>query len=161
MDRGWLEERLKTPFSRESRVRVPEHPTAAQLEDIVDGLNWSGEGRTPGLVFRRATGLTIAASGFWFKLGLLLFDSGDYREALESFGRTAALETSGVTAFASRVWQGHMHDLLGDRTAALSSYKEALKLDPGMAMTHSQWGMTIDRAWVEDRLTVPFSWKKR
>jgi len=161
IDRGWLEERLKTPFSRESRVRLPEHPTAAQLQDIVDGLNWSGEGETPGLVFRKTPGLTIADAGFWFKLGLLLFDSGDYREALESFGRTAALETSGVTAFASRVWQGHMHDLLGNRTAALACYKEALKLDPGMPMTHSQWGMTIDRAWVEDRLTTPFTWKKR
>ncbi len=161
IDRGWLEERLKTPFSRESRVRVPEQPTAAQLEDIVDGLNWSGEGDTPGLVFRKTSGLTIADAGFWFKLGLLLFDSGAYQEALESFGRTAALETSGVTAFASRVWQGQMHDLLGDRTAALACYKEALKLDPGTPMTHSQWGMTIDRAWVEDRLTTPFTWKKR
>lgn len=161
IDRGWLEERLKTPFSRESRVRVPEHPTAAQLVDIVDGLNWSGEGETPGLVFRKTSGLTIADAGFWFKLGLLLFDSGDDREALESFGRTAAVETSGVTAFASRVWQGHMHDLLGDRAAALACYKEALKLDPGMPMTHSQWGMTIDRAWVEDRLATPFTWKKR
>ena len=160
MDPGWLEERLKTPFSRESRVRVPEHATAAQLEDIVDGLNWSGEGDTPGLIFRRTSGLTIAASGFWFKLGLLLFDSGGYREALESFDRTAALETSGVTAFASRVWQGHMHDLLGDRAAALACYKEALKLDPGIPMQHGQWGMTIDRAWVEDRLATPFTWKQ-
>jgi tetratricopeptide (TPR) repeat protein len=161
MDRAWLEERLKTPFSRESRVRVPEHPTAAELEAIVDGLNWSREGETPRLIFRRTPGLTIADAGFWFKLGLLLFDSGDYREALESFGRTAALEKAGVTAFASRVWQGHMNDLLGNRTAALACYKEALKLDPGTPMQHSQWGMTIDRAWVEDRLTSPFTWKKR
>lgn len=161
IDRGWLEERLKTPFSWESRVRVPEHATAAQLEDIVDGLNWSGEGRTPGLVFRRTSGLTIADARFWFKLGLLLFDSGDYREALESFNRTSMLVSGGVTAFASRVWQGHMHDLLGDRAAALACYKEALKLDPGMPMTHSQWGMTIDRAWVEDRLAVPFTWKRK
>jgi tetratricopeptide (TPR) repeat protein len=161
MDRAWLEERLKTPFTRESRVRVPEHPTAAELEAIVDGLNWSREGKTPRLIFRRTPGLTIADAGFWFKLGLLLFDSGDYREALESFGRTAALEKAGVTAFASRVWQGHMNDLLGNRTAALACYKEALKLDPGTPMQHSQWGMTIDRAWVEDRLTSPFTWKKR
>jgi hypothetical protein len=65
-----------------------------------------------------------------------------------------------VTAFAARVWQGHMNDLLGNRAAALESYREAIKLDPGTAMTHSQWGMTIDRAWVEDRLASPFTGKK-
>ena len=157
MDRAWLEERLKTPFTRESRVRVPEHPTAAQLTEFVDGLNWSGEGETPLAVFRKTAGLTIADPGFWFKLGLLLYDSGRYREALESFTKTAALETAGVTAFAARVWQGHMNDLLGNREAALARYREALKLDPGVPMQHSQWGMTIDRAWVEECLGVPFT----
>lgn len=161
MDRAWLEERLKTPYTRQSQVRVPERPTAAQLADIVDGLNWSGEGRTPLLVFRKTPGLTITDSGFWFKLGLLLFDSGDYREALESFGKTAALEKTGVTAFAARVWQGQMNDLLGNRAAAVVLYKEALTLDPGMPMQHSQWGMIIDRAWVEEHIASPFTWKKR
>ena len=50
-----------------------------------------------------------------------------------------------------------MHDLLGDREAALACYKDALKIDPGTAMKHSQWGMTIDRAWVETRLVTPFT----
>jgi tetratricopeptide (TPR) repeat protein len=161
MNRAWLEERLKTPYTRQSQLRVPERPTAAQLADIVDGLNWSGEGRTPLLVFRKTPGLTITDSGFWFKLGLLLFDSGDYGEALESFGKTAALEKTGVTAFAARVWQGQMNDLLGNRAAALALYKEALTLDPGMPMQHSQWGMVIDRAWVEERIASPFTWRKK
>jgi len=161
MDRAWLEERLRTPFTRETRVRLPEHPTAAQLVDFVEGLNWSGEGGTPLDVYRKAAGLTIGDSGFWFKLGLLLFDSGRYREALGSFTKTAGLETAGVTAFAARVWQGHMNDLLGNRVAAIACYKEALKLDPGVPMQHSQWGMTIDRNWVEERLSAPFTWTKR
>ena len=161
MDRAWLEERLKTPFSRESRARVPEHPTPAQLAAFVDGLNWTGEGETPLIVFRKTAGLTIPDSGFWFKLGLLLFDSGRYREALESFTKTAVFETTGVTAFAAHVWEGHMNDLLGNRQMALACYREALKLDPGVPMQHSQWGMTIDRAWVEERLTTPFTWTKR
>jgi tetratricopeptide (TPR) repeat protein len=161
MDRTWLEARLKTPFIRESRVRVPEHPTAAQLTEFVDSLNWSGEGETPLIVFRKTAGLAIAESGFWFKLGLLLFDNGHFREALESFTKTTALETTGVTAFAARVWQGHMNDLLGNRVAALAHYREALRLDPGVPMQHSQWGMTIDRNWVEERLSAPFTWTKR
>jgi tetratricopeptide (TPR) repeat protein len=161
MNRAWLEERLKTPYARASRTAVPEHPTAAQLIEFVDGLDWSGEGETPLRVFQKTPGLVIADSDFWFKLGLLLYDGGYYREGLEGFTRTAALEKTGVTAFAARVWQGHLNDLLGDRAAALINYKEAQKLDPGVPMRHSQWGMTIDGAWVEERLASPFAGKKK
>jgi tetratricopeptide (TPR) repeat protein len=157
MDKAWVEERLKTAFVPGQKARLPEKPTAAQLVDFVSDMNWEKEGETPLLVYRKAAGLMIWDSGFWFKLGLLLYDSGYDRESLAAFGRTSALEKTGVTAFAARVWQGHMSDLLGNRTAALGFYREALKIDPGTAMTHSQWGMTIDRAWVEDRLASPFT----
>lgn len=159
MDKSWLEERLKTPYSRDSGIRLPEQLTAAQLVEIVDGLNWEKEGETPRLVFRKTPGLKIEASDFWFKLGVLLYDSRADRESLEAFRKTAELEKTGVTAFAARAWIGHMNDLLGDRPAALDAYREALKIDPGTAMRHSQWGVTIDRAWVEARLAFPFSRK--
>lgn len=159
MDRSWVEERLRTPFVPGQKILVPERPTAAQLIDLVDSLNWEKEGTTPLLVYGKTAGLAIEDSGFWFKLGLLLYDSGDDRESLAAFAKTAVLEKTGVTAFAARVWQGHMNDLLGNRAAALDFYREALKLDPGSAMRHSQWGMTIDRAWVEERLSVPFAGK--
>jgi tetratricopeptide (TPR) repeat protein len=159
MTRAWVEERLKTPFVPGQKPRLPEHPTAAQLIDLVDNLDWENEGETPLLIYRKAAGLPIEESGFWFKLGLLLYDSGYHQESLAAFTKTAALEKTGVTAFAARVWQGHMNDLLGNRAAALDFYKEALKIDPGLAMTHSQWGMTIDRAWVEERLVTPFAGK--
>jgi len=157
MSRTWIEERLRTPYAPGVRIRVPDRPTAEDLVAIVDDMGWEKEGETPLLVFRKAAGLTIAERGFWFKLGLLLYDNDDKRESLAAFVRTAALEKTGVYAFAARVWQGHMHDLLGNREAALACYKEALNVDPGTAMKHSQWGMTIDRAWVEARLVAPFA----
>ena len=112
-------------------------------------------------VFQKTIGLMIPDSDFWFKLGLLLYDSGHYREGLDAFGKAAAIGKTGVTAFAARVWQGHMNDLLGDRAAALACYREAKKIDPGVPMKHSQWGMTIDGAWVEERINSPFGGKKK
>lgn len=159
MDKAWVEERLKTPFVPGRKPRLPENPTPAQLVDLVDGLGWEKEGETPLLVYRKAAGLPIEVSHFWFKLGLLLYDSGYYREGLSAFERTSVREKTGVMAFAALVWQGHMNDLLGNRAAALTFYKEALKIDPGLSMSHSQWGMTIDRAWVEERLATPFAGK--
>lgn len=156
MSRTWVEERLRTPFAPGIRIRVPDRPAAAELLAIVDEMGWEKEGEVPLLVFRKAAGMTIAEGHFWFKLGLLLYDSGDKRESLTAFERTSSLEKTGVYAFAALVWQGHMNDLLGNREAALACYKEALKIDPGTAMKHSQWGMTIDRAWVEERLVAPF-----
>ena len=160
MDKAWIEERLRTPFTPETRVSMPEHPTAAELVDLVAGLNWSGEGETALAVFRKTPGLTITDAFFWYKLGLLLADGRSNREALTAFRKIEDVDKSAMAAFGSRVWQGHMHDLLGDRAAAIACYKAALKVDPGSAITHSQWGMKIDTAWVEARLVSPFSWKK-
>ncbi len=159
MDRAWVEERLKKPFAPGEKARVPERPTATQLVDFVDALGWEKEGETPLLVYRKAAGLAIKDARFWLKLGLLLYDSRADKEGLAAFLRMAELETSGMMAFTARVWQGHMNDLLRNRSAALECYRAALKLDPGTAMKHSQWGMTIDRAWVEERLRTPFTRK--
>jgi len=161
MDREWLEERLHIPYSPESLFRIPEYPTAARLADIVSALDWGRQSETPLLVYRKAPGLKITDPGFWFRLGLLLFDTGRYREALDSFVKASSLENEGVRAFASRIWEGQMNDLLGNRAAALARYKEALKLDPGMSYRHDQWKMVLDRAWVEERIATPFTWRKR
>jgi len=157
MSRTWVEERVRTPFAPGIRTRVPDRPTPEDLIAIVDEMNWEKEGDVPHLVFQKAAGMTITERSFWFKLGLLLYDSRNDRESLEAFEEAAALEKTGVYAFAARVWQGHMNDLLGDREAALARYREALKIDPGTAMKHSQWKMTVDRAWVEARLIAPFT----
>jgi len=57
-------------------------------------------------------------------------------------------------------WMGHLMDLQGKRDKAIESYQAALKHDAGHSMTHSQFNMMIDRAWVEERLKAPFTWKK-
>jgi len=160
IDRAWLEQRLKTPFSRESTLALPARPTSAELVSVVRDMNYTNEGKNPLIVFEKTRGLDIKESNFWFRLGLMLYDSGYYKESLSSFKNATALEKSGLWAFTSWVWMGHLNDLLANRARALACYREALKLDTGTSMQHSQYRMTIDRPWVEARLTVPFSRKK-
>ncbi|MCK7462157.1 MAG: tetratricopeptide repeat protein [Sphingobacterium sp.] len=87
MSRTWVEERLRTPYAPGVRTRVPDRPTPEDLITIVDEMNWEKEGDVPRLVFQKAAGMTIAERDFWFKLGLLLYDSGNDRESLEAFDK--------------------------------------------------------------------------
>jgi tetratricopeptide (TPR) repeat protein len=158
-DGKWLEERLKTPFSFETMVAIPADPTADDLVTIVDSLNWRREGKTPLLIHQKAADLVIGQPRFWFKLALLLFDSGYYPEAFAAFERTAELADSELYRFAAYIWMGHLKDLMKDRAAALGYYRQALEHDTGRTMQHGQYRMYLNREWVEKRLRTPFVWK--
>lgn len=95
----------------------------------------------------------------WFKLGMALYDGRHLQEALDSFRQAAHIagdgDASGIK-FGALVWQGHMLDLLGDRTQALQCYREALARSADFSIRHDQYGITLDRKWVEERIASPF-----
>jgi tetratricopeptide (TPR) repeat protein len=161
MNKAWVEDRLKTPFSFETLVDIPQQPTAEELQKILENLNWSREGKTPFLIYEKAKSLAMDNLSFWFKLGMLLFDSGYYPEAFIAMEKVSQMETSELYIFTAYTWMGQLKDLMGEREEALKYYKRALDFDTGDTMTHSQFRMRIDRAWVEKRLATPFTWKKR
>jgi tetratricopeptide (TPR) repeat protein len=161
MNRKWLEDRLKTPFKMETTVEIPAQPTAEQLMEIVDDLNWEWEGKTPFLIYEKAENLNIDKYDFWLKLAVLLFDSGYYPEAFTGFEKVFELESSKLVKFTALTWMGHLKDLLGEREEAIEYYTQALEYDTGETMRHDQFRMRINREWVEKRLKVPFTWKKR
>ncbi len=104
--------------------------------------------------FRKARDADYQGADPWFKLGLVLFDSGHYEESLYSFKK--ATDPDFIVCFASMTWIGHINDLLNNRQEAISWYNKALAHDPGFPVQHDQWGITIDKKWIEDRLTTPF-----
>jgi tetratricopeptide (TPR) repeat protein len=159
MNRDWIEDRLKSPFTSESTVHIPEQPSAEELVQIVDELNWKREGKTPFLIYEKASGLDIDKRSFWFKLGMLLFDSGYYAESFAAFKRVSEMDVSKLYKFTSYTWIGHLKDLEGKREEAIKYYKLALEYDTGDTMQHSQFRMKINRRWVEKRLKTPFTWK--
>jgi tetratricopeptide (TPR) repeat protein len=159
INRQWIEERLKTPFTYESTVDILKQPTAEQLIKIVDELNWKREGKTPFLIYEKVSGLDIDTRSFWFKLGMLLFDSGYYTESFTAFERVSKMDVSKLYKSTSFTWMGHLKDLEGKREEAIKYYELALEYDTGETMQHSQYRMRINRKWIEKRLKTPFTWK--
>jgi predicted negative regulator of RcsB-dependent stress response len=96
--------------------------------------------------------MKIEDGGTQFKLGMTLYDGRYYQEALEVMTQ---LE-KGDFRFGALVWEGHLLDLLGRRKEAIARYEEALKVPGSPDMQHSQYNLTINKPWVEERLKEPF-----
>jgi hypothetical protein len=51
-----------------------------------------------------------------------------------------------------------LNDLLGHREIAIKSYKQALALGGNPTIQHAQFGLALDRTWVQQHLQTPFTW---
>jgi hypothetical protein len=54
-------------------------------------------------------------------------------------------------------WAGHVCDLRGDRQTALEWYRKALAAYNGVPIRQDQFGIVLDRAWIEQRLAEPYA----
>ncbi|RKY89318.1 hypothetical protein DRQ09_01615, partial [candidate division KSB1 bacterium] len=144
------------PYNKLAMLKNPLPITYDELIRNISRLPWSGAGEDAFETFKEALDLNLDRYYLWFKLGLTLFDGGYYKESFESFKKVVECNPSRFYHFATLVWLGHLRDLEGKRKEALKYYNEALKYDEGKTMTHSQFGMVINREWVEKRLKMPF-----
>jgi hypothetical protein len=158
--RSPLKEALLDPDRRLGLVDKAPPKTAAEIEEAVEALDWTGTGEAA-LEFSRMPGAAeVAVPHVWFKLGLLLFDGRCDPESLEAFRTCRGLAKSDSDLFGALVWMGHISDLLGRRDEALACYAEALRHDTGLTLQHDQYGMRLDKRWVEERLKSPFTWTR-
>lgn len=134
--------------------RMPWPP--AILNEIAR-LPWTGAGEPALELFRRAQAAQLTQGEAWFGLGLRLYDGRHYQEALTAFRECVRVQPdSAEFAFAALAWQGMILDLTGEREQALVAYRQALAVPGASTITHSQYKLVLDRAWVEKRLAVPF-----
>lgn len=152
-----LKEAILNPDKKLAMVENPV-PKISDDSTQVLALGWSREDSLR--VYKEIKDQNIENSDIWYRLGMLLFDSGYYRQSFVAFEKVTTLEASRRYKFAAYTWMGHLMDLLGDRKAALDHYGQALHLDTGQTMQHSQYRMRINRAWLEERLRTPFTWKR-
>ena len=131
----------------------PPEMTEEELRKRIDQMEWTGIGKQALDLFHKAQEINPAERRLWSKLGLTLYDGEYYLEALEAFDRAAELTESNAWLI---VWQGHILDLLGRREEAVQCYRDALKIGKGLNSQHDQYGMQINRKWVEERLKSSF-----
>ncbi|HEY4611959.1 MAG TPA: M1 family aminopeptidase [Bacteroidota bacterium] len=138
---------------------LPEKPITSvdELSAAISRLPWKNPGTQALAVYQKTKELNYTGANPWAWLGLKLFDSQYYAESLDAFRRGSAVAAKGSPwEFGSLVWQGHLLDLLGKREEALEAYRKALAKEGGNALNHGQYGMVVNKAWVEKRLAKPF-----
>ena len=156
-----LKEAILDPDNKLALLETLPETTPDELSEIISQLPWTGVGEDALVAYTRARSLKLDNVRSWFKLGLALFDGGYYKESFNAFEKLTELNPPKLNHFAALVWMGHLQDLFGNREEALEHYNEALKHDTGRTMRHDQWGMKIDRQWVEERLKSPFKWGRK
>jgi proline iminopeptidase len=133
---------------------------ALECSRKLDQIPWTGGGAQALELYKESVKSPPGDATFWFMLGMKVYDGEHYEAALDSFRRIGDSEKTGVVAFAGSAWQGIVLDLLGRRDEAVQAYKEALKRDAGHPMQNDQYGLVIDKKWLEARLEKPYERKK-
>jgi tetratricopeptide (TPR) repeat protein len=141
----------------------------AALENSPDTIVWRHVRDPKGWGAEASEGLAKKYGDDWpdrltdttafLRTGFALYECKRYGDALKVFEKLFEknADDTGTQAVAL-VWQGHMLDLLGRRDQAVERYKKALAggISQG-GQRHDQYGIIINRKWVEDRIKDPFA----
>jgi len=161
----WSTHGLKTivldPDKELANIENLPPPTAGEVAGRIEDADWTGIGELALDLCNQAKKTDPASRRSWFKLGLLLFDGGYYPDAFDAFRMSATKSRDPRDLFGSEVWMGILQDLIGNRTEAIKHYQEALKRGGDSSLQHDQYGLKINRAWIEERLKTPFSWGRK
>lgn len=160
--RSKLKEVVLDPEGRLAMLKAPLPTLPDELPALISRLPWEGAGKEALKAFELARSSQLKDINLWFSLGIKLVDGGTYAEAFESMKKIMESSPPKEMNFVALIWMGHLKDLLGEREKAVEYYQEALKYDTGgTAMRHDQWGISLNRQWVEERLKTPFTLQKK
>lgn len=150
LSEAWVQERIKQPFKRDEAREV--------FMATFSKAPWTGAGKQALDLFEKAKPLELDATD-WGRLGMMLYDGKYYPQSLEAFQKATTNGVKTSWEFVGLVWQGHVLDLQGKRSAALKCYREAMAKPQKPTMRHDQYGIVVNQKWVEDRLKQPFQRK--
>lgn len=92
------------------------------------------------------------------KIGLALYDTARYEEALAMFEKVeVGADDSQNRKAMSLIWQGQMLDLLGRRTEAIARYQKAADMGLNTERGYAQYGLSYKLSpYAQERLATPF-----
>jgi hypothetical protein len=144
----------------EKKLAMLDKPLTPISLEAAEALAPGWEGKDSPIIYKMFKDEGIPNGDFWYRLGMGLFELGQYDESFNCFEKVSNLQREGLEKFVALSWMGLLKDLLGKRPEALRYYREALKFDTGESMRHDQFKIQMDKKWVEERLKTPFFWKK-
>jgi proline iminopeptidase len=134
----------------------------ARPQHIVAGVGWGLEGSRRIVAAYQHEWLDMATdakdASLFLRLGFAHYDLEHYDAALQVFERMEEV-MGGQDRFEALalIWQGHMLDLMGNRRAAIDSYRKAAAFDLDMEWTHSQYGLSYRMGpYARERQKTPF-----
>jgi tetratricopeptide (TPR) repeat protein len=152
-----LTEAVLDPEKKLAMLDKPLTPISPEAAEVL-ALGW--EAKDGLFAYQKLKDVDIQKGNTWYRLGIDLFELGQYAESFDCFEKVSGLQKDGLEKFAALSWMGLLKDLLGKRPEALTYYQEALRFDTGESMRHDQFRIQMDKKWVEERLKTPFTWKK-
>jgi tetratricopeptide (TPR) repeat protein len=160
--RSKLKEVILDSEGQLAMIKAPLPTLPDELPALINRLPWEGAGKEALKAYELALSSQLKDNNLWFYLGLKLIDGRYYTEAFESMKKVIESGPPKEMNFLALTWMGHLKDLTGERGKAIEYYHEALNIDAGgSGMRHDQWGITINRQWVEERLKAPFKFQKK
>jgi tetratricopeptide (TPR) repeat protein len=159
----WIDSKGETTefvLDQEDKDLKEKYERIEEVSNCIASLSWEGGEPEKSLdCFQKVKEAQYEDPAQWFSLGVKLFANGHYQESFESF--TQATDSSFIANFAAMAWLGHILDLQNERDQAVLWYKKALAHYPGFPVQHDQWGIIIDKKWLEERLKTPFTFEKK
>ena len=156
---AWLDSSAETTefvLDQQDKKYIAKRARLNETSDLIHSLSYEGGEQKKAIeCFHRAKEDNLNEADLWFTLGIKLFANASRKEALYSFSQ--ATDPNFIVHFASMVWIGHINDLFDNREVALEWYKKALEEFPGFPVQHDNWGIIIDKKWIEERLKTPFT----
>jgi len=160
----WVKGRIEEPFTENMLLINAPTEEMIQLKKRFDALPWDGGGQEVLDFYEECisnpeiTEKSDLAAG-WVRLGIKLVGAGYWNEAFDCFDRCEKSHNlkSGTYYFTALVWQGHIYDIFGNRDKATAKYNAALNVQDYDYMRHDQWGIVVNRDWVQERLKEPFT----
>lgn len=160
---AWLDSNGETTefvLEEEDKYLKDKYDNLVDLRNCIASLSWEGGEPEKSLdCFQKVKSAQYENPMQWFELGVKLFANGHNSESYEAF--TQAIDSSFIAHFAAMTWLGHILDLRNQRDQAIQWYNKALAQYPGFPVQHDQWGIIIDKKWIEERLKTPFKFEKK